>query len=111
MMGLWVLLLISKLTLMLQVVMQGNVKDLKLIINIVALGIHKKTSIFPFKLRKDLVLCHYFHKTSFKLTLLSHHRRGFQTFYHLVGILMKPMGQIKTLPLSIRNNGDRQVTC
>lgn len=101
MMGLWVLVLISKLTLMLQVVMQGNVNGLKPIVNLLALSICKKTFLFLFKLRKDLVLLCHFHKTSFKCTLLSHHKRDFQTFYHLVGTLMKPTGQLKTLPLPI----------
>lgn len=110
MMGLWVLLLIIKLTMTLQVVMQGNVKVLKPTVNLVALSIHKKTFLFACKLRRDLVLLRYFHKTSFKCTLLSHPRRDFQT-YRLVGMLMKPIGQLKTLPLPTRNNDDRQVTC
>lgn len=101
MMGFWVLVLISKLTLMLQVVTQGNVNGLKPIVNFLTLSICKKTFLFSFKLRKDLVLLHHFHKTSFKCTLLSHHKRDFQTFYHLVGTLMKPIGQLKTLPLPI----------
>lgn len=80
-MGLLVLLLISKLTLMLQVVMQGNLKGLKPTMNLLALITCRKTFLIPFEVKKDLVLLSNFHKTSFKCTSLSHNGRDFQTFY------------------------------
>lgn len=89
-MGLWVLLLISKLTLMLQVVMQANLNGLKPTINLLALSTYRKTLLFPFELKKDLLLFSDFLKTSFKCTPLSCNRRDFQTLYHLVGTVMKP---------------------
>lgn len=77
-MGLWVLLLISKLTLMLQVVMQGNLSGLKPTMNLLSLSTFRKTFLFPFKLKKDLVLLSNFLKISFK-HLFSHNTRDFQT--------------------------------